>query len=177
MGVKLVRSEGATPASLSQSDWKRFATFAALNAGPVFVPNRSCWGPTTRLNKALGTSDVGTEHADPSDEFMLPAGICFPWPTLGFPAPIGPKSCAMPSQDGIGLNNLSQTEQAWPEPRHPHQQDPVTPPQPETSWCSPQGDVELMPQKEVLNFKPAPRLEQIGDIHSKQMDDRNHHFG
>ena len=61
----------------------------------------------------------------------------------------------MPSQDGIGLNNLSQTEQAWPEPRHPHQQDPVTPPQPETSWCSPQGDVELMPQKEVLNFKPA----------------------
>ena len=39
MGVKLVRSEGATPASLSQSDWKRFATFAALNAGPVFVPN------------------------------------------------------------------------------------------------------------------------------------------
>ena len=23
---------------------------------------------------------------------------------------------------------------------HPHQQDPVTPPQPETSWCSPQGE-------------------------------------
>ena len=53
----------------------------------------------------------------------------------------------MPSQDGTGLNNLSHTEQAWPEPRHPHQQNPVTPPQPETSWCSPQGDVELMPQK------------------------------
>ena len=32
-------------------------------------------------------------------------------------------------------------------------------------------------KEEVLNFKPAPRLEQIGDIHSKQMDDRNHHFG
>ena len=25
------------------------------------------------------------------------------------------------------LNNFSQTEQAWPEPRHPHQKDPVTP--------------------------------------------------
>jgi hypothetical protein len=38
-------------------------------------------------------------------------------------------------------------------------------------------DVELMTKEEVFNFKPAPRLEQIGDIHSKQMDDRNHHFG
>ena len=27
-------------------------------------------------------------------------------------------------------------------------------------------------QKEVLNFKPAPRLEQIGDKCSKQIDDR-----
>jgi hypothetical protein len=83
----------------------------------------------------------------------------------------------MPSQDGIGLNNLSQTEQAWPEPRHPHQQDPITPPQPEMSWCSPQGDVELMPQKEVLNFKPAPRLEQIGDKCGQQMEDRQHRTG
>ena len=39
IGVKLVPLEGATPASLSRSDWKWFATFAALNAGPVFVPN------------------------------------------------------------------------------------------------------------------------------------------
>jgi hypothetical protein len=35
-------------------------------------------------------------------------------------------------------------------------------------------NVELMTQKEVLNFKPAPRLEQIGDKCSKQVDDRKH---
>ena len=34
--------------------------------------------------------------------------------------------------------------------------------------------VALMTQKEVLNFKPAPRLEQIGDKCSKQVDDRKH---
>src|SRR6266436_685279 len=36
---------------------------------------------------------------------------------------------------------------------------------------------ELMRQKEVLNFKPAPRLEQIGDKCSKQVDDRKHRIG
>ena len=50
-------------------------------------------------------------------------------------------------------------------------------PQPETSWCSPQGDVELMPQKEILNFKPAPRLEQIDDKCGQQMEDREHRTG
>jgi hypothetical protein len=39
------------------------------------------------------------------------------------------------------------------------------------------GDVELMPQKEVLNFKPAPRLEQIGDKCGQQMEDREHRTG
>ena len=37
-------------------------------------------------------------------------------------------------------------------------------------------DVELMTKEEVLNFKPTPRLEQIGDIHSEQMDDRKSSF-
>jgi hypothetical protein len=34
-----------------------------------------------------------------------------------------------------------------------------------------------MTQKEVLNFKPAPRLEQIGDKRRKQVDNRNHRIG
>jgi hypothetical protein len=34
-----------------------------------------------------------------------------------------------------------------------------------------------MTQKEVLNFKPAPRLEQIDDKCSKQVDDRKHRIG
>jgi hypothetical protein len=37
--------------------------------------------------------------------------------------------------------------------------------------------LELMTQKEVLNFKPAPRLEQIGDKRSKQVNDREHRIG
>jgi len=38
-------------------------------------------------------------------------------------------------------------------------------------------DIELMTQKEVLDFKLAPRLEQIGYRCRKQMDDRKHRFG
>jgi len=34
-----------------------------------------------------------------------------------------------------------------------------------------------MTQKEVLNFKPAPRLEEIGDKCSKQVHDRKHRIG
>jgi hypothetical protein len=40
-----------------------------------------------------------------------------------------------------------------------------------------QGRVKLMPQKEVLNIKPAPRLEQIGDKCGQQMGDRQHRTG
>jgi hypothetical protein len=34
-----------------------------------------------------------------------------------------------------------------------------------------------MPQKDVLNFKPARRLEQIGDKCGQQMEDREHRTG
>jgi hypothetical protein len=53
----------------------------------------------------------------------------------------------------------------------------VTPPQPQTLRRSSQDNVELMTQKEVLNFKPAPRLEQIGDKCGQQMEDREHRTG
>ena len=39
---------------------------------------------------------------------------------------------------------------------------------------SPQGNIELMTQKEVLNFKLALRLEQIRDKCPKQVDDHKH---
>jgi len=42
---------------------------------------------------------------------------------------------------------------------------------------SPQGDVELMTQKKVLDFKPAWWLEQIGYEGCKQVDDRKHRIG
>ena len=34
--------------------------------------------------------------------------------------------------------------------------------------CIPQGNIELVPEKEVLDFKLAPRLEQVGDKRPKQ---------
>jgi hypothetical protein len=34
-----------------------------------------------------------------------------------------------------------------------------------------------MPEKEVLDFKPAPRLEQVGDRRSKQLEDAKHRLG
>ena len=60
------------------------------------------------------------------------------------------------------MNNAGQTEQARPRSDHPNHQGTVTCAKPDTLWGSPQGDVELMTQKEVLDFKPAWWLEQIG---------------
>jgi hypothetical protein len=41
--------------------------------------------------------------------------------------------------------------------------------QPQTVRCTPQGNIELMTKIEILDFKPAPRLEQVGDKRPKQM--------
>lgn len=78
----------------------------------------------------------------------------------------------MPSQDRGRLNNADQTEQTRPEPSHPHEQRTITAPQPKPSRSSPQGDVEVVTKKEVLTFKPAPRLlfarrEVLQDQHGK----------
>ena len=43
-----------------------------------------------------------------------------------------------------------------PELRHPYQQRPVTAAQSRTKRRMPQGDAELMTEKQVLGFKPAP---------------------
>jgi hypothetical protein len=34
---------------------------------------------------------------------------------------------------------------------------------------APQGNIELVPEKQVLGFKPAPRAERVDDQHRKQM--------
>jgi hypothetical protein len=83
----------------------------------------------------------------------------------------------MPPQDRVRLNDAGQSEQTRPPSGHPNHQDTVTCPKPDTSWGSPQGDVELMTQKEVLDFKPAWWLEQIGYEGSKQVDNRKHRIG
>jgi hypothetical protein len=83
----------------------------------------------------------------------------------------------MPPQDRGRVDDPGQTEQARPQPGHPHQQCAITTLQPETRRSSPQGDVKLMTKKQVLGFKPAPRLEESGEIRSKQVDDRTHRIG
>jgi len=58
---------------------------------------------------------------------------------------------------------------------HDHdQQRPVTPTKPQTMRCTPQSNIELMPEKEVLEVKPAPQPEQVGDNRPKQLEDRKH---
>jgi hypothetical protein len=46
--------------------------------------------------------------------------------------------------------------------------------QPQTRRRSPQCDVELMTEKQVLGFKPASRLEDVGDEHHEQVQDGKH---
>jgi hypothetical protein len=40
--------------------------------------------------------------------------------------------------------------------------------------CTPQGNIELMPKKKVLGFKPARGLEQAGNEGPNQMEDGKH---
>jgi hypothetical protein len=42
---------------------------------------------------------------------------------------------------------------------------------------TPQSNIELMPEKEVLDFKPAPRLEQVGAKIPKQLKECEHCAG
>jgi hypothetical protein len=41
-------------------------------------------------------------------------------------------------------------------------------------WRTPHGDIELMSKKEILDFEPAPRLEQAGDKRPKKVKDGKH---
>jgi len=79
----------------------------------------------------------------------------------------------MPTQDRVRLDNAGQTKQAWPKPSHPYQQCSVAPTELPLG-CTPQGNIELMPKKEILKLKSAPRLEQVGDNCPKQMEHRDH---
>jgi hypothetical protein len=47
--------------------------------------------------------------------------------------------------------------------------------QPQTARCTSQGNIELMPKKQVLDFKLVPRPEQISGKRREQTEDRKHH--
>jgi hypothetical protein len=43
-------------------------------------------------------------------------------------------------------------------------------------WRAPQGNIELVPEKQVLDLNPAPRAERVDDRHRKQMAKGKHHI-
>ena len=80
----------------------------------------------------------------------------------------------MPTQDGLRPNHLQRTKKARPKPRHPYEKSTITAAQSKTRWCLPQSDGQLMAEKQILSLKPTPRLEQVGDEHSKRVQDGKH---
>src|SRR5262245_30050629 len=107
-----------------------YAGMSAKSAMVVLGAGSCIWRPSTRRLKTeleQFTMDArGAPQwvllAHPLDEFtQLTADSGPPWPTARFPSPIGPKTCSMPPQDRVRLNDAGQTEQAWPEPSHPYQ--------------------------------------------------------
>jgi hypothetical protein len=57
---------------------------------------------------------------------------------------------------------------------HRYEQRAIAAAQSKTRWCSPQSDGKLMAEKQILNFKPASRLEQIDDQDSERVQDCKH---
>jgi hypothetical protein len=116
--------------------------------------------------------------AHPSNEItQATIDLRAPCPLWGFPAPENFEARAMPPKDGLRLNNAGRTEQARPKLGHPYQQRPVTAAQSRTRRRMPQGDAELMTEKQVLGFNPAPRLEQVRKEHSERVQDCKHRPG
>jgi hypothetical protein len=82
----------------------------------------------------------------------------------------------MPTQEGLWLNRLGRTKKARLKPGHPYEQPAIIATQSKTRWCPPQSDVELKAEKQILGFKPAPRLEHVGDENSERVQDCKHRF-
>src|SRR5215204_2196523 len=77
------------------------------------------------------------------------------WLTTRLPTPVRSKSCSVPAQNRVRPNHARQGEQIGPESCHPHQQRSINSMQPKATRCTSQRDVELMPQIQVLDVKPA----------------------
>src|SRR3982074_3374862 len=88
----------------------------------------------------------------PNELAQLTANSGPAWSAVRFPAPIGPKPRSMPPQDRVRLQNAQgQTGAAGPEQDHPHQYRPVIRTEPQAVRCPPQGNIELMSKKKVLD--------------------------
>ena len=72
------------------------------------------------------------------------------------------------------MNHLGRIKKARPNPGHPCEKSAITAAQLKTRWFLPHSDDELMAEKQILSLKPATRLEQVGDEHSKRVQDPKH---
>jgi hypothetical protein len=97
-----------------------------------------------------------------------------PYSISGFPTPEHFEASAMPTQNGLRLHHLDRTNKARPKPGHPYEQRAIATAQSKTRWCPPQSDGKLVAEKQILSFKPAPRLEQVGYQHSERVQDCKH---
>ena len=97
-----------------------------------------------------------------------------PCPMTRFPTPKHSEPSAMPTQDGLRLHHLHRIKKARPKPGHPYEKSALASAQSNTPWFAPQSDAQLIAEKQILGFKPSPRLEQIGDEPSERVQDHKH---
>src|SRR5262249_8688598 len=113
--------------------------------------------------------------AHPSDQIaQLSIDLWPPCPLPRFPTPERRETNTMPAKDGLRLNGMRRTEQAWPESGQPHHQGPVTAAQSKARRRTLQGDAELMAKEQVLDFKSPRRLEEVYNEHCERMQEREH---
>src|SRR5262245_49448648 len=83
----------------------------------------------------------------------------------------------MPAHDRVWPNNARQTEEARPSPCHPDHECSISAAQLPTPRSLPHRDIELIAQIQVLDLKPAPRLEPIEGKSKEQVKQGKHHDG
>jgi hypothetical protein len=137
------------------------------------VSDRQLFRPGSRMVIAMDVTCIRapTGHGELATKRRLPGT------TRVAPSRIAAEPSSMPPQNCVRLHDASHTKQAWPKPSHQYQQHPVATTQARMLRSTPQGNIELMPKKEILDFKPTPRLEQVGGKCPKQMEDCKHRTG
>ena len=74
----------------------------------------------------------------------------------------------------LRLPILNRINQVRPKPNHPDHEGTIATVQPNPLRCMPQFNVQLMPEKQNLGFKPTARLQQVDEEPSKAVHDRKH---
>ena len=155
------RIDGAVQPGSEWRGWCRIVGLPDARAHLSAMPSAGALDCNTpHKRKELAAAPKWVFPAHPPDQIsqatINPRPPC---PLTRFQTPKHFEASAMPTQDGLRLDDLHRTKKARPKPRHPDEQHAITATQSETRWCPPQSYAELMAEKQVLGFKPAARLE------------------